>query len=248
MKTKFERPEIKSPGGFAWRRFIRWAFYKWMPTSNNLRSAYPETELQLEYLHPEDVYDRVLNDAADLGLVSFPKDGGEIGCIPWLEQEIVLVVPPNHRLAGETWTPVSEIHGERFVGFTTELTIRRQIDRWLKQAKVSVHVVHEFDNIENIKRAVEIGSGIALLPAPAVRRECEGGSLWAVQLALDHHPPEDPLWSRPLGIVHKRHKTLSTAASKFVELLHEEPDSLPGNSSSTNAPITAKSPNNQAVS
>jgi len=189
---------------------------------------YPQTELQLEYLHPEDVYDRVLQDAADLGLVSFPKDGGEIGCIPWLEQEIILVVPPSHRLANRDWCPVDEIQGQRFVGFTTELTIRRQIDRWLKQAKVSVQVVHEFDNIENIKRAVEIGAGIALLPAPTVRREIESGSLWAVQLALDHHPPDEPIWRRPLGIVHKRHKTLSTAASKFVEILHEAPDALTG--------------------
>ena len=189
---------------------------------------YPEAELQLEYLHPEAVYDRVLQDAADIGLVSFPKDGGEIGCIPWLEQEMVLVVPPAHRLAGQDWAPVSAIDGEKFVGFTTELTIRRQIDRWLKQAKVSVHVVHEFDNIENIKRAVEIGAGIAILPAPTLRREWESGSLWAVQLALDHNPPDRPLWSRPLGIVHKRHKTLSTAANKFVELLHEEPETLPG--------------------
>jgi DNA-binding transcriptional LysR family regulator len=91
-----------------------------------------------------------------------------------------------------------------------------------------VHVVHEFDNVENIKRAVEIGAGIAVLPLPTVRREWESGSLWAVQLSLDHHPPARPLWSRPLGIVHKRHKTLSTAANKFVELLHEEPETLPG--------------------
>ena len=135
---------------------------------------YPETELQLEYLHPEAVYDRVLQDAADIGLVSFPKDGGEIGCIPWLEQEMVLVVPPTHRLAGEEWVPVAEMNGEKFVGFTTELTIRRQIDRWLKQAKVSVHVVHEFDNIENIKRAVEIGRRDRLAarahPPPRIRK------------------------------------------------------------------------------
>lgn len=189
---------------------------------------FPEAELQLEYLHPEEVYDRVTQDAADIGLVSFPKDGGEIGCIPWLEQEMVLVVPPVHRLAGEDWAQASEMNGEKFVGFTTELTIRRQIDRWLRQAKVSVQVVHEFDNVENIKRAVEIGAGIALLPLPTVRREWESGSLWVVKLSLDHHIPDRPLWSRPLGIVHKRHKTLSTAANKFVELLHEEPDLLPG--------------------
>ncbi|MCA9067756.1 MAG: LysR family transcriptional regulator [Planctomycetaceae bacterium] len=210
---------------------------------------YPDTELQLEYLHPEGVYDRVLQDSADIGLVSFPKDGGEIGCIPWWEQEIVLVVPPSHRLAGKTWTPIDELNGEKFVSFTRELTIRRQIDRWLKQAKVSVHVVHEFDNIENIKRAVEIGAGIGLLPGPTVRREIDSGSLWAVQLALDNYPPDKPLWKRPLGIVHKRHRTLSTAASKFVELLHEEPDSLPGTSQSpSNAHSSGTSSRRQTVS
>ncbi len=201
---------------------------------------YPETELHLEYLHPEAVYDRVLSDAPDIGLVSFPKDGGEIGCIPWLEQDMVLVVPPAHRLAGKSWTSVSELKGENFVGFTTELTIRRQIDRWLKQAKVSVHVVHEFDNIENIKRAVEIGSGIALLPEPAIRRECNSGSLWPVELALDQTPPERAIWTRPLGIVHKRHKTLSTAASKFVELLHEDLGDSPGNSAPPNPNATER--------
>ena len=134
------------------------------------------------------------------------------------------------------------------MGFTAELTIRRQIDRWFKQAKVSVHVVHEFDNIENIKRAVEIGAGIALLPAPTVRRESESGSLWTVQLALDHSPPKRPLWLRPLGIVHKRHKTLSTAANKFVELLHEEPDSLAGDSPSSEIHSSGHPSRRQTVS
>ena len=182
---------------------------------------HPAVELWLDYLHPDEVYARIRSDEADMGLVSFPRDGGEISSIRWQDQEIVLAVPPGLRLAERTSAPVSELNGEACVTFTPELTIRKQIDRWLRRASVSVAVVHEFDNIENIKRAVEIGSGIALLPIPTMRREIEIGSLRAISL-------EDVDWCRPLGIVHKRHKTLSAAASKFVELLCEQRDaSLP---------------------
>lgn len=186
------------------------------------RELYPEADLQLDYLHPDEVYARITHDEADLGLVSFPREGGEISSIPWQEQEMALVLPPTHRLAERDVVPIKEIEGEEYVGFTSELKIRKRVDRWLRQAKVTVHVVHEFDNIETIKRAVEIGAGVAVLPVPTVRRELEAGSLCVVRL-------EDVSWVRPLGIVHKRNKTLTTAAEKFVELLHQDPETFPHN-------------------
>lgn len=183
------------------------------------RRMFPDVVLQLEYLHPDDVYGRILNDEADLGIVSFPRVGGEIASIPWQHQEIVLVVPPGHRLAERGSISVQELDGETFVGFTSELTIRKQVDRWLKQAEVSVDFVHVFDNVENIKRAVEIGSGVALLPAPTVRREVENGSLNSVCL-------NGVEWHRPLGIVHRRNRTLTTPARKLVELLRGQPETV----------------------
>lgn len=193
---------------------------------------YPDASLQVEYLHPDEVYERVLDDTADLGLVSFPRDGGEIRSIPWQDQAMVLVVPPSHPLAGRGSVPVQDLSGECYVAFTSDLTIRKQIDRWLKKARVAVNVVHEFDNIENIKRAVEIGSGVALLPDATVRREVESGSLKALGLS-------DAAWSRPLGIVHRRHKALSSVAARFVELLHEKPETFPSAVSATNGDAAA---------
>jgi DNA-binding transcriptional LysR family regulator len=192
---------------------------------------YPEVRLQVEYLHPDEVYSRLLNDEADMGIVSFPKEGGEIGSIPWQEQEMVLVVPPNHRLAGKQSIHIAELNGEDFVAFTSELRIRRKLDRWLRDVKVSVTVVHEFDNTENIKRAVEIGSGVTILPEPTLKREIDAGLLCSVKL-------EDVNWYRPLGIVHKRHKTLSTAAEKLVELLHEDPETFSENHLNANSTKT----------
>ncbi|MEX0718761.1 MAG: LysR family transcriptional regulator [Planctomycetaceae bacterium] len=184
------------------------------------RERYPEVELRLDFLHPDEVYARISGDECDIGLVSFPRDGGDFACIPWQDQPMALVVPAAHKLARRRTVPAEKFAGEKFVAFTGELTIRRSIDRWLKEARVEVNVVHEFDNVENIKRAVEIGAGVAILPIPTLTRELEMGTLSAVRI-------EGRNWTRPLGIVHRRHKTLSTAASKFVELLHEPAESVP---------------------
>jgi DNA-binding transcriptional LysR family regulator len=194
---------------------------------------FPDVELRLDYLHPDEVYSRVRSDEADIGLVSFPRDGGDISCIPWQEQEMGLVVPPRHRLAELSGVKLSELDGEDFVGFTDDLTIRRETDRLLKKYRVAVTVIHEFDNVENLKRAVEIGAGVSILPLASVRRETESGLLRAI-------PFLDVQFTRPLGIIHKRHKHLSTAAERFVELLHED---LEVDSSHTRptAPATALS-------
>ena len=124
-------------------------------------------------------------------------EGGEFTAQEWQRQSLVLVVPPGHKLADEGRehgsVTVQAIEGEDFVGFTEELTIRRQIDRSLRAEKVSVNVVHSFDNIENIKRAVEIGSGVSILPEPTVLREVEAGALVSLHL-------KDVAWYRPLRL------------------------------------------------
>ena len=176
---------------------------------------YPEARLRVDYLHPDDVYQQVQAEEADIGLVSFPRSTSEVDCLDWQKQPMVLVVPPSHRLAMRSGIPLAELDGEDYVGFTQELTIRREIDKWLKRARVAVQIVHEFDNIETIKRAIEIGSGVALLPRPTVWQEIASGRLVALSVT------DVPL-VRPLGIVHKRHKQLTTAVEKFIELLQQD--------------------------
>lgn len=183
-----------------------------------LREEYPDVELHLDYGHPDAIYRRLQRDEVDLGIVSFPRDSGEIGSIRWQDQEMVLTVAAGHRWAGREQVSIQELNGIDFVAFTAELTIRRKTEKLLKSADVSVNVTHQFDNVETIKRAVEIDLGVAILPLPTLRREIEFGALRAI-------PFSDVKFVRPLGIVHKRHKHLSRAAEKFVELLHEDPGS-----------------------
>ena len=186
---------------------------------NKFQMLYPKTEVHLDYLHPDEVYARVISGEADLGIVSFPRVGGEINGIPWREEEIVVAVNSSHRLANRQWIHWSDLNGEMLIGFTKELIIRKMIDRWLRSAGVTVEKLHKFDNIENIKRAVEIGAGVALLPAPTIRREVMAGTIRKLVLAEDKK-------FRPLGIIHRRNKSLSTVAGKLADLLMETADGL----------------------
>ncbi len=178
-------------------------------------SQYPKANVRLEYQHPHRVYEAVEKDQADLGLVSYPRSSRTIEAIGWREEPMVLVCAPGHRLASYSSVALEDLAGENVIGFDSDLTIRREIDRVLQLHHAEVRVVMEFDNIETIKRAIEIDAGVALLPEPTVLREVAAGTLVAVPLATDE-------LVRPLGIIHRRGKELGSTARRFIELLQSE--------------------------
>lgn len=176
----------------------------------------PGASVRLECLHPSQVIERVGAGDVELGLISYPKKWPELAVVPWREEAMVLVVPPSHPLAGRESVGVAEIDGESLVSFDPELSIRKAIDRFLRRHEVSVDVVLEFDNIENIKRAVLISAGVAILPEPSVVEETRAGTLCA--LAIDGQDPKHRL-TRPLAIIHRRHEKLDITATRFLQLL-----------------------------
>lgn len=182
---------------------------------NRFCELYPDVKVDLSYAQTDEVYNRILRDECDVGIVSFPRDGGDIGCIRWQDQEMVLAVSPEHELAPFNELKLGQLDQQDFVSFTADLTIGRHVERLLKTRQVCVNIVHRFDNVENVKRAVEIGLGAAILPLVTMRREIEFGTLRAISLV-------DVDFVRPLGIVHRRNKHLSAAAEKFVELLRTD--------------------------
>jgi len=173
---------------------------------------YPKAKVRLEFLHPGKVYDAVLNEDVDLGIVSYPTPARGLTVIPLRTEDMVLVCCPEHRLANMKRVTISQLRGENFIGFDRELMIRRELDRYLRENQVTVNVVMEFDNIETIKQAVEIGSGISILPEPTVRKEIQAGSLVAVPLAIRK-------LRRPIGIIHRQRKMFTPTIVKLIELL-----------------------------
>src|SRR5262249_23268542 len=158
------------------------------------------------------VYQRVRNDLADLGLVSFPARSRELTVLPWREEEMVVVCPPGHPLARFKSINPARLDGEKIVAFDRGLVIRRKVAGFLRNLGVAVNVTFEFDNIENIKKAVEVGAGFALLPEPTILQEVHSRRLVALRL-------QGVRMVRPLGIIHRRQHKLGSAARAFIDLL-----------------------------
>jgi DNA-binding transcriptional LysR family regulator len=173
---------------------------------------WPRARVELEYLHPARVCERVLNDEVDLGIISFPQGRRGLTVIPWRDEPMVVTCHPQHRLAGKTKIAVQELVGELFVGFDPDLVIRKRIDGFLRAHGVEAKVTLTFDNIEAVKRAVEAGSGVAILPRPTLEHELQAGTLAAVPFAGLN-------FVRPLGIVYRRGRQLYPATEAFVALL-----------------------------
>jgi DNA-binding transcriptional LysR family regulator len=183
-------------------------------------AQHQEAEIEIEYLHPDRVVAGVLEGTADFGLVSFPQPTRNLTALPWREEEMVLACAPSHPLVARRRVRVAALSGQKYVGFDRDLVIRKKVDRFLRDHGVSVDVALEFDNIENIKDAIEINAGVALLPLPALKREIEAGTLAGAPLS-------DARFVRPLGIIHRRDPKPSATAQAFIELLRQpdDPDS-----------------------
>lgn len=183
-------------------------------------SHYPQVRVRLECLHPHQVVEAVLNDEADLGLLSYPPAHRALAVEHLHDEPMVFVCHPGHRLAKKKRVAPADIAGERFIAFEASLAIRKAIDRALRKHEVRPHVIMEFDNVETIKQAIINGTGVGLLPAPSVTKEAGIGTLAAVPFDIAD-------LSRPIGAIHRRGKPVSPAVARFIELLREDPAQPP---------------------
>lgn len=175
---------------------------------------YPAAQLHVEYMRPDKVYEAVRNDAADLGVVSYPESSRDLAALPWREEEMQVAVAPTHAFASLAAVTAADLNGAEFIGFDEDLKIRRELDRFLKAAGIDVNFVMHFDNIQMIKEAVALGSGISILPARTMQAEIAQGRLVAVKLNA-------PGLVRPVGIIHRKRKKFNRAVESFLELLME---------------------------
>jgi len=180
--------------------------------SDEFARRYPAATLNVEYMHPDKIYDAVRNDAADLGLVSYPESSRDIAALPWRMEEMYVAAPPSHPFASLPAVQPEDLDGCAFIGFDEDLRIRRELDRFFRASGIEVRLVMHFDNIQMIKEAVALGSGISILPARTMQAEIGQGRLVAVKLNA-------PDLLRPVGIVHRKRKKFNRAAQGFLEML-----------------------------
>ena len=182
------------------------------PYLKKFLKAYPTVNVHVEYRRSNQVYEDVLSNIVDLGLVAYPAREPKLEIVPLRKDTLVLVCHPQHSFAKARAVKLRDLNGQKFIGFEPDIPTRRAIDRILKAQDVTVQHVMEFDNIETVKRAVEIDAGIAIVPRGTITQEVSKQTLAEIKI-------DDVELFRPLAAIHKKNKVLSPAMKQFLAVL-----------------------------
>ncbi len=174
---------------------------------------FPSVNVRVEYRRSNLVYEDILHNSVDFGLVAFPVKVRQIEAVPFRNDRLVLITHPSHALAQCTQVNMRDLLGQKFIGFDPDIPTRKAVDQIFRDHKLDIEPVMEFDNIETVKRAVEIDHGIAIVPQATVQQEQKIGSLSVV-------PFIGKEFSRPLAILHRKGRVLTPAMKKFIDILN----------------------------
>lgn len=182
------------------------------PYLKKFLKSFPTVNVHVEYRRSNQVYDDVLGNVVDLGLVAYPTKDSKLEVVPLRKDMMVLICHPGHPLAKAKTVALKSIAGQKFIGFEPDIPTRRAIDKILKEHDIQVQHVMEFDNIETVKRAVEIDAGVSIVPHGTITQEVSKQTLVEVRI-------EDAEFYRPLAAIHKKNKVLSPAMKQFLNVL-----------------------------
>jgi len=184
------------------------------PYVKKFLKTYPTVNVQVEYRRANEVVEDVATNVVDLGLVAYPSRDSRLEIVPLRKDRMVLIAAPDHPLAKEQSLKIKDLSGVKFISFERDIPTRKALDKIFKDHDVTVEHVMELDNVETLKRAVEIGSGVAIVPQETVKQEIANQTLAAVTL-------QNGDISRPVAALYKKNKVLSPAMKKFIALLKE---------------------------
>jgi DNA-binding transcriptional LysR family regulator len=184
------------------------------PYIKRFMKSYPTVNIHVEYRRANQVYEDVLSNVVDLGLVAYPVKDTKLEIVPLRKEPLVLIAHPQHPFAKQKSIKLKSLAGQKVISFEPDIPTRKALDKILKEHDVEVNHVMEFDNVETVKRAVEIDAGISIVPQGTVLQEIAKQTLVAVQI-------EDGEFYRPLAAIYKKNKVLSPAMKQFLSILKE---------------------------
>jgi DNA-binding transcriptional LysR family regulator len=184
------------------------------PYIKRFMKNYPTVNIHVEYRRANQVYEDVLSNVVDLGLVAYPVRDSKLEIVPLRKEPLVLIAHPQHPFAKQKSIKLKSLAGQKVISFEPDIPTRKALDKILKEHDVEVNHVMEFDNVETVKRAVEIDAGISIVPQGTVTQEIAKQTLIAVTI-------EDGEFYRPLAAIFKKNKVLSPAMKQFLAILKE---------------------------
>jgi len=184
------------------------------PYIKKFMKSYPTVNVHVEYRRVNQVYEDVMSNIVDMGLVAYPQKDSKLEIIPLRKEPLVLICHPQHPFAKQKNLKLKALSGQKIIGFEPDIPTRKALDKIFREYGVEAKLVMEFDNVETVKRAVEIDAGISIVPIGTVTQEINKNTLAAVEI-------EDGEFFRPLAAIYKKNKVLSPAMKQFLSILKD---------------------------
>ncbi len=183
-----------------------------LPALGRYRKLYPEIRVAIHRVFSRDVPGELLNYRLDLGVVSFRPVDPNLASTEIFRDELTFVVHPRHRLAKCRHVDIAQLGDETFVAHIVESPYRWRVIQMFARHHVPLRMDIELPTIESIKRFVQMGMGVAIVPRMCVRMEIERRELIEVEIRQMHLP-------RHLFLLYRRDRPLSHAARALMRLL-----------------------------
>jgi len=182
------------------------------PFIRKFMKSFPTVNVHVEYRQATQVYEDVLGNGVDLGLVAYPVKDARLAILPLRNEPLVLICHPKHPFARLKSIKLTALDGQKLISFDPDTPTRKALDKVFKQHGVTVDHVMEFDNVETVKRAVEIEAGLSIVPQITVLQEIERQTLVAIKIEGDQ-------FFRPVAAIYKKNRVLSPAMKQFLAIL-----------------------------
>ena len=184
--------------------------YQLQPIIRQYLRRFPKMDIRLEYHSFDKIYEMVANHQIDFGFVSHPKERRGIIAKVFEEEKLVVAQSRSHPVLKKKRARLQDLNGAKFVAFSAHMPTRSAIDSFLNHHSVRPLIVSEYDNVETLKSALQLGIGCSIVPEITIAREVREGSLEII-------PIKDLKLKRPLGILCLREAVNSKSLREFYE-------------------------------
>ncbi len=187
-----------------------------LPVIAKFRALHPEIKVEVHRGVASRIPEQITAREVELGVISFEPDDASLDSIAVTTDELVLIVPPSHRLAKTREVSITDLGKEAFVAHNAPSPYRQQVLQAFATHKTPLNIVVELPSLEAIKLLVQRGSGVALVPRLSAESEIAAGTLHGLSV-------KELRLQRRLDIIYRRNSELSHAARAFLDIARADP-------------------------
>jgi len=178
------------------------------------RRLHPLIKIEVQRGVASRIPKQITGREVELGVISFTPNDDSLRSVSVMTDELVLISSPEHRLAGKQTVSIKDLGDETFVAHNAPSPYRQKVIESFEKHKTSLNIAVELPSLEAIKKLVEKGVGVALVPKLSAAAEIKGGRLAALSV-------KEMKLERKLNIVYRRNSELSHAAKAFLQVAKE---------------------------